>query len=195
MLYSNEQSIPEKELAVSAKRIFDVVISSFFLLLFSPLLACIACLVWLDSFGPIIFKQKRVGRHKMPFIIFKFKTMQDGGDKRVTKFGKVLRRTHLDELPQLWNVVRGEMSLVGPRPLILEHVAEIEAELSDYNARFVVLPGMTGFVQIAGRMETLRGGINEALLLDLAYIKDHNFFLDIIIIAKTVLAVFKLQGI
>jgi lipopolysaccharide/colanic/teichoic acid biosynthesis glycosyltransferase len=195
---------------MSAKRVFDIVISALLLLLCLPLLAGIACLIWLDSPGPAIFKQRRYGRNRIPFMVFKFRTMQIGAEKfgvptvkndwRITRIGKFLRRAHLDELPQLWNVVKGEMSMVGPRAISMEGVAQVGAKLLDhekryYGHRFDVLPGITGPVQVLGREKAFSGGIRQALSLDLAYVKNHDLLLDIKIILKTALAVCKLQGI
>lgn len=190
---------------MSAKRIFDVVIASFLLVLFAPLLIVISLLVRLDSPGPILFKQRRLGRNRMPFVILKFRTMHNGaehfgcqtqrGDERITRIGRFLRRPYLDELPQLWNIVKGEMSLVGPRPLSPELVRQIETEIPDQGERFTLLPGLTGPTQVVGRMEVLSGGPRQAFLLDLAYTKNRTLFLDITLLAKTAFTICKMKGI
>jgi lipopolysaccharide/colanic/teichoic acid biosynthesis glycosyltransferase len=144
-----------------AKRIFDVLISGLGLLLLAPLLAVIALLIRLDSPGPVLFRQTRVGHHGRPFAILKFRTMVDGayragarltapGDPRVTRVGSVLRWLKLDELPQLFNVVRGEMSLIGPRPEDPHFVGLYTAEQRQVLS---VRPGIVGPSQIEGRNE------------------------------------------
>jgi putative colanic acid biosynthesis UDP-glucose lipid carrier transferase len=177
---------------MTIKRSFDLVVASFLLFFCSPLFVLIGCLIWLDSPGPIIFLQERIGKGKVPFIIFKFRTMVDG--KHITRVGRMLRRSHLDELPQLINVIRGEMSLVGPRPLPTEEFAQIENLLPQYADCFVILPGMTGFAQIAGRTWIRNAGLFRRCELDRTYIRDQDLLLDIKILAKTLIVVCKLQG-
>ena len=145
-----------------AKRIFDALVSVALLLGLAPLMILIACVVKITSRGPIIFKQERLGFQKKPFTIFKFRTMIDGsgktidvvlkGDKRVTKAGKYLRASYFDELPQLWNVLKGDMSLVGPRPYPTEKALLDLKTYPDYEKRFKLKPGMTGLAQVWGRV-------------------------------------------
>src|SRR5262249_857591 len=142
------------------KRFVDAIIASLALVLLSPLLIVVALLISLDSPGPILFRQRRSGFRGKAFKVLKFRTMtclENGAlgqatrnDRRVTKIGKFLRRSSIDELPQLINVLRGEMSLVGPRPHALFHDAEFWRVNSDYPRRFVARPGITGYAQISG---------------------------------------------
>lgn len=189
---------------MAAKRTFDFICSLVLLVLLSPLLFLIACLVRLTSRGPVIFKERRVGYRKKAFTIFKFRTMRNGshidqtialkGDSRVTFAGRLLRCAHLDELPQLWNVLRGEMSLVGPRPhqcwLALER-----RHIVAYHERFEVLPGITGLLQIKGRLDMLRAGPEKMASLDAFYVHHRSFLLDVQILLHTVRAVFTLKGV
>lgn len=117
------------------------------------------------------------------------------GDPRITKIGKLLRSTHLDELPQLWNVLRGDMSLVGPRPYGSKDVAKLKKQLRRYDDRYRVYPGITGLEQINGRERAVNRGPRFTLALDLIYIKRQNFWLDLYILYKTILVVLKRQGI
>ena len=190
---------------MSAKRVFDVILSTLFLLLSLPLCIVISCLIRLDSPGPLFAKQRRIGRYKKPFTLFKFRTIRNGAegvdrqieknDECLTKFGKVFRPTHLDELPQLWNVLRGEMSLVGPRPLPLFQLVVMESRFPHYKERASVAPGMTGPVQILGRAEYSIDEGSHAVLLDLEYSRGHTIWGDIKILAKTFVVVFKFQGV
>ena len=190
------------------KKLFDIFCSSVLLIIFPPVLLVIAGLVRFTSPGPIIFKQKRVGRHGVLFTILKFRTMADksgsgklsdlvtkANDPRVTKVGKFLRTTHLDELPQLWNVVCGEMSLIGPRPVSVE-IAEIRRkEIPGYNRRFEILPGITGLVQTRKRHRRVKANLRRYLLLDVFYIERQCFAIDLLILLRTVAVVWKRQGI
>jgi exopolysaccharide biosynthesis polyprenyl glycosylphosphotransferase len=193
------------------KRSFDVVAASIGLILLSPVLLVIAILVKLTSDGPIIFKQKRYGWNRHIFSMYKFRSMvldaekqqatlehlnELGGpvfkitnDPRVTKIGAFIRKTSLDELPQLFNVLRGEMSLVGPRPLPMRDVGRV-AELSTMR-RFSVKPGMTGLWQVSGRSSLDFSGW---MTLDLSYIDDWSLGLDLRILAQTFPAVMKGRG-
>ncbi|MDR1999328.1 MAG: sugar transferase [Frankiaceae bacterium] len=196
-------------MAQLAKRAIDVVGSVVILLLATPLLAVTALAIRLDTRGPVLFAQKRLGRNGEPFMVCKFRTMVDGAhaqraelldqnetdghlfkirdDPRITRVGKVLRQLSIDELPQLWNVLRGQMSLVGPRPLV--------AEDSNYHGsarrRLLVRPGMTGLWQVSGR-----SGLSweDAVRLDLYYVENWSIGFDLIIIARTVRAVLHRHG-
>lgn len=187
-----------------AKRFLDICISALMLVLLSPILILIGCAIKFTSDGPVIFKQKRVGHLGVVFTIFKFRTMLDGsgrkmdtilkGDPRVTKVGKLLRSTHLDELPQLWNVLRGEMSLVGPRPEPFEEIAIRINKNPSYKKLFQVRPGMTGPVQIYGRIWVLE---NEEMAVaeNLKYIKYKSLLGDLKILFDTIFVVLRRQGI
>jgi undecaprenyl-phosphate galactose phosphotransferase/putative colanic acid biosynthesis UDP-glucose lipid carrier transferase len=181
------------------KRVFDCVISLLAITLLSPLILLAAIAIKIESKGPILFRQRRGGFNHVPFVILKFRTMtewsDDGGnvqhakrnDCRTTRVGRFLRETSIDELPQLINVLRGEMSLIGPRPHALSHDSDYGRELADYAFRYHVKPGITGWAQANG----LRGGtsdledIRQRVKLDLWYIKNWSFFLDMKIIVLT----------
>ncbi len=188
------------------KRIFDLCFSSMILIVLSPLLASIALLVYLTSAGPVIFKQRRLGYRGVIFMMFKFRSMKDEsgqpadyispGDNRVTPLGRFLRSTHLDELPQLWNIVRGEMSLVGPRPFLPEWSARRELEIPGYHRRLDVMPGITGLAQLRGRPKIAnRCECRKRFLLDIFYGRHQWFFLDLKILLKTFPVMLKLQGV
>ncbi len=178
------------------KRIIDWIASSFLLVLLAPLFVALSILVILDSPGPVFFRHERVGMNGTSFLMWKFRSMKPNapryqcsprsdGDPRLTRVGRVLRRYSLDELPQLINVFRGEMSLVGPRPempFIVQQYGPKERR------RFETKPGITGLWQIsAARAHP----IHEHLEYDLYYIAEQNFFLDIAIMVRTVTAVFR----
>lgn len=178
------------------KRLFDIFISFISIILFSPIFIIISVSIILDSKGSIIFKQKRLGKGGKEFNIYKFRTMivdaenigtgvfTSGSDIRVTKVGKFLRGTSLDELPQLFNVLLGNMSIVGPRPPVTYHPYKYSEYPAKYKTRFNVKPGITGYAQIIGR-NTLSW--EDRFKLDLKYIEKMNIFFDIYIIFKTVL--------
>lgn len=182
-----------------AKRAIDIAVSVVALIALAPLLALIALLVRLDSPGPSLFGQARTGLGGQPFTIWKFRTMsaQERGmsvvqarrnDHRVTRLGGFLRRTSLDELPQLWNVLIGEMSLIGPRPHAVAHDMHYGAMLRGYGERFRVRPGMTGLAQVNGARgptETL-DKMARRVRLDMAYIDRWSWAMEARIIVKTI---------
>jgi undecaprenyl-phosphate galactose phosphotransferase/putative colanic acid biosynthesis UDP-glucose lipid carrier transferase len=180
------------------KRTLDIVFASTAILLLWPLFLIAAVAIKLDSEGPIIFRQRRNGFGANQFVIFKFRTMkvlEDGptviqacrGDIRVTRVGQFLRRSSLDELPQLFNVLNGDMSLVGPRPHALAHDNEYKNHIANYAFRHHVKPGMTGLAQVNGlRGETMHlEQMAERVKLDLWYIDHWSLSLDINILFKT----------
>jgi lipopolysaccharide/colanic/teichoic acid biosynthesis glycosyltransferase len=180
--------------APATKRAFDLVAALALLLLSAPFLLLLGLLVRLTSPGPVLYRQARVGRGGRRFVMLKFRTMRvdaDGptrtlrDDPRRTPLGALLRRTSLDELPQLWNVVRGDMSLVGPRPERVEHWSELELRLPAFALRQTVPAGMTGWAQVHG----LRGDapVDERLRYDLEYIGRWSPWLDLKILALTLL--------
>ena len=186
---------------VALKRAFDLVSASLILILTAPLLLIVAAVIRLDSPGPVLFRQRRYGFNQQAFRIFKFRTMtttDDGNvivqatrnDPRVTRIGRVLRRYNLDELPQLLNVVAGQMSLVGPRPHALAHDQEFERKIALYARRHNVKPGITGWAQVNG----LRGETDtddkmaKRVAFDHWYIDNWSFWLDIAILFRTVLS-------
>ena len=180
------------------KRILDFILSLIVLIVLSPVLLVVAILVRIKLGSPIIFKQQRPGKDEKIFILYKFRTMTDKKDEngnllpdseRLTKFGKVLRSTSLDELPELVNILKGDMSIVGPRPLLVEYLPLYSEEQKH---RHDVRPGLTGLAQVSGR-NTLSW--EEKFNDDLQYIKHITFFEDMKIIFMTVAKVFKREGI
>ncbi|MDI3281632.1 MAG: sugar transferase, partial [Bacillota bacterium] len=181
------------------KEAFDYLVAALGLVLTAPLWVLIALAIWLDSGWPIFYAQERVGEGGRVFRLLKFRTMVQGAeretgpvaasafDPRVTRVGRLLRALRLDELPQLVNVLRGEMSLVGPRPERPEFVEEFERALPDYRYRTLVRPGLTGLAQVLGRYDT---DAAAKLRYDLFYIRNYSFLLDLQILAQTMRVVF-----
>jgi lipopolysaccharide/colanic/teichoic acid biosynthesis glycosyltransferase len=200
-------------------RALELALSVVLLILLSPVLIVIAVAIRLDSPGPVLFRQRRVGRKFEPFIVNKFRTMHNGvghdahrafvlgiiagqkpephekgprfklaRDDRVTRAGRLLRRSSLDELPQLWNVVRGEMSLVGPRPSI---PYEVEHYPPHWSARFAVKPGLTGLWQVSGRSEL---SFEQMAALDTEYVRRRSLWLNLSILVRTVPVVLSTRG-
>jgi exopolysaccharide biosynthesis polyprenyl glycosylphosphotransferase len=192
------------------KRTFDVVVSTLLLVLLSPLLALCALLVRLSSRGPVIYRSARPGIGGEAFECFKFRTMYSDADQRqsdleslneasgalfkikrdprLTPVGRLLRRYSVDELPQLWNVLRGQMSLVGPRPLPQRDFERLEAW---HKKRYLVLPGMTGLWQVSGRSEL---DFDDLVRLDFLYLERWSVGLDLAILLKTIPAVLSRRG-
>jgi lipopolysaccharide/colanic/teichoic acid biosynthesis glycosyltransferase len=192
------------------KRLVDLILATTVLLVTWPLLAVLGLVVRVSSAGPALYRQERIGRGMRPFTMLKFRTMVDGADRlvaglleesgadrrfykfradpRVTAAGRWLRRWSLDELPQLWNVVRGDMSLVGPRPGL---ASEVEAYEGWQRARLAVRPGLTGAWQVSGRCEL---SFDDCVRLDLAYIENWSLRADLIILGKTIPAVLGRRG-
>jgi lipopolysaccharide/colanic/teichoic acid biosynthesis glycosyltransferase len=194
------------------KRAFDIVVAATVLLLLSPLIVVVALVVRLESPGPIFFRQPRVGKDGKPFTMYKFRTMRPDakgrqeivvpevadfssyvfdpleGGRQYTRIGRLLRSTSLDELPNLANVLRGDMSIVGPRPEVPELVKQY---LPEYHRRHNVRPGITGLAQVSGR-----GGLTyeETMDYDLQYVDDHSFVRDLAILARTVPTVLSRRG-
>jgi exopolysaccharide biosynthesis polyprenyl glycosylphosphotransferase len=186
--------------AAVVKRTIDVLISGVLLILLSPLLLLVAILIKVTMPGPLLFKQERIGRDRRPFVIFKFRSMVPDaetatgpvvaapGDTRVTRFGRVLRRLSLDELPQLFNVLRGDMSLVGPRPQPTFFDERYSGEVPRYMERQRVRPGLTGWAEV----NDLRGAapIRDRTLYDVYYIENWSLALDLKIVMLTALRMF-----
>jgi putative colanic acid biosynthesis UDP-glucose lipid carrier transferase len=194
----NLMTRPLSDFDVLVKRSEDLALGTLFLILAAPLMLLIAGLIKLDSPGPILFAQSRAGFNNRPFKIYKFRSMYvhddsqvrqaTRGDRRVTRVGSILRRTSLDELPQLFNVVLGSMSLVGPRPHALAHDREYGALIDSYIARHRMKPGLTGWAQVngwRGETETLEK-MQKRIEHDLYYVDHWSFFLDIKILLLTV---------
>ena len=180
------------------KRAFDIVFSLGWLIFFSPLLLVVAILVRLKLGSPVLFIQERPGLRAKPFRMVKFRTMTDArgpdgellpDDQRLTSFGRFLRATSLDEFPEMWNVLIGDMSVVGPRPLLMRYIARYDAFQA---RRMEVKPGVTGWAQINGR-NTLTW--EEKFALDVWYVDHRTFWLDMRIVVKTFFRVFARTGI
>lgn len=179
------------------KRIFDILVSFVLLLLMSPVMLGAALLIRIRMGSPVLFVQERPGLHARPFRIYKFRTMIDKRDlsgnllsdeERLTGTGALLRKCSIDELPQLFNVLNGDMSLVGPRPLLMKYLPYFtETE----KARFRVRPGITGLAQISGRNAL---PWNERLVLDVDYVKNRSFRLDMVILIRTLRKVLVREG-
>ena len=179
-----------------AKRALDVAGASLGLLVSAPFLAAAAAAVKLEDRGPVLYRQRRVGKDAGEFDLLKLRTMVvgaerlgagytvDEGDPRITHAGRVLRRLSIDELPQLWNVVRGDMSLVGPRPTL---AYQVERYTDRQRRRLEVLPGITGWAQIQGRASL---PWDERIELDVWYVEHRSFWLDLRILARTPFALF-----
>lgn len=185
-------------LRARAKRAFDVAVSLALLVLASPLMLLAALAIRLDSPGPVLFRQVRVGQHGRPFELLKFRSMRvdaeaDGrprwasrDDPRITRVGRLLRKARIDELPQLVNVLRGEMSFVGPRPERPEFVRELAARIPYYNERHRVKPGITGWAQICYGYTDSERDAREKLEYDLYYVKNYSLLFDLYVILRTV---------
>ena len=202
-----------------ACRALDLAIAPVLLVLLSPLLVLVAIAIKVDSAGPVLFSQRRLGRGMKPFTVLKFRTMKQGVsqdihrqfvigliageepervqgkpqyklsvDPRVTRLGRFLRRSSLDELPQLWNVLRGDMSLVGPRPAI---AYEVEHYPTDWLARFDVKPGVTGLWQVSGRSELT---MEQMVSLDIEYAERRSAGLNLSILLRTIPVVLRARG-
>ncbi|EHH1030931.1 sugar transferase [Vibrio parahaemolyticus] len=180
------------------KRLFDFCASLFGLVLLSPIIALVAWKIRKNLGSPVLFRQTRPGLHGKPFEMVKFRTMKDAVDaqgnplpdsERMTPFGDKLRNSSLDELPELWNVLKGEMSLVGPRPLLMQYLPLYSKEQA---RRHEVRPGVTGWAQINGRNAI---SWEDKFKLDVWYVDNHNLLLDIKILFLTVKKVFVKEGI
>lgn len=202
-IYQVEQSaVVEKPVYQAVKRLFDVVVSALALLILGIPMLLLMPVIRADSPGPAIFRQERLGKGGKPFVIYKYRTMQmdaerDGPqwarahDVRCTKLGHLLRRGHIDELPQLVNVLRGEMSLVGPRPERACFYQEFERYIRGFSQRLQVTPGITGWAQINGGYELLP---EEKILFDMEYIRHRSVMFDIRCLLGTVRVVFRHDG-
>lgn len=193
-----------------AKRVLDITLASLLLLALSPLFAVVALLVRLDSPGPVLFRRRVIGKHGQSFDMFKFRSMVEGAeeilardetlkdeyyvncklrsDPRVTRLGKFLRKTSLDELPQLLNVILGNMAFVGPRPI---HADEVDVYGPQFSRFKTVKPGITGLWQTRGRSNT---SYEERVKMDMLYIEQRSVLLDIVLIACTIPAVLLKRG-
>lgn len=175
------------------KRLIDIIIASIALILLSPLYFYVAHKVKKNLGSPVLFRQVRPGLHGKPFEMIKFRSMKDAVDaqgnplpdsERLTPFGKMLRSSSLDEMPELWNVIKGDMSIVGPRPLLMEYLPLYNKEQAK---RHLVRPGMTGHAQVNGRNAI---GWEEKFTMDTWYAENHSIWLDFKIMLKTIKVVF-----
>ena len=182
------------------KRIFDFISSLFAIIILSPIFLILMIIIKLTSEGPIFFKQRRIGKDNKEFKILKFRTMRidtpnvathllENPEQYITSIGKLMRKTSLDELPQLFNILKGEMSFVGPRPALYNQYDLIEMRTKEGVSK--IIPGLTGWAQINGRDEI---PLEEKVRLDKEYLEIRGFWLDIKIIFKTVISVIKKEG-
>jgi len=194
-----------KRLFESFKRVFDIALSIILGIPTIILLPLIGALIKLNSAGPIFYRQKRVGKNGKIFEIAKFRSMfkdaeKNGAqwanekDERITGMGKILRKTRIDELPQLWNLLKGEMSFIGPRPERPEFVEELQKQIPHYAMRHLVKPGLSGWAQIKFPYGASVEDAMEKLQYDLYYIKNRSFVLDLAITARTIAAVLSREG-
>jgi len=189
---------------IRVKRLVDICLSSFLLLLFSPLLLIIACLIKTEGKGGVLFKQERLGLGRKSFTCYKFRTMHEDAEKlsgpvwstkndpRITRLGRFLRKTRLDELPQLYNILKGEMSFVGPRPIREYFAIKMAEKVPFYWLRYDVKPGVTGWAQVNGKYAVPDG--LEAFEYELFYIENMSIFLDLLTMFKTLQTIFAGSG-
>jgi sugar transferase (PEP-CTERM system associated) len=189
------------QLVLLSKRGLDILFASLGLVLSLPLIAIIALLIKATSFGPVFFRQSRTGKYEKPFQVVKFRTMREDAesssgavwaseeDPRITSVGRVLRKFRLDEIPQFWNVLKGEMSFVGPRPERPEFVEQLKKQLPYYGERHTVAPGITGWAQVNYGYGASEEDALRKLEYDLFYIKNLSLIFDLYIVLKTVKAV------
>jgi sugar transferase EpsL len=187
-----------KETQLFLKRLFDIIFSLTLIIFLAPLILFIALLIWVTMGRPILFRQRRVGYKGQVFTIYKFRTMTEERDEhgnllpdeqRLTRFGRFLRETSLDELPELFNVLKGDMSLVGPRPLLVEYLPYYTPE---ERKRHNMRPGITGWAQVNGRNAITW---DQKLALDVWYVDNWSLWLDFKIILMTIIKVIKREGI
>jgi sugar transferase (PEP-CTERM system associated) len=195
-----------RRISSAGKRLFDILVSAFILILTSPLILLTAALVKLESKGPAFFRQRRVGLYGQPFDILKLRSMREdaevGGvavwaqqdDPRVTRVGAIIRKLRIDELPQTWSVLKGEMSFVGPRPERPQFVSDLEARLPYYSERHMVKPGITGWAQINYPYGASIEDSRHKLEYDLYYAKNYTPFLDLLILLQTIRVVLFPEG-
>ena len=188
-----------------AKRVIDVILSFVLILLLSPLMLITACAIKFDSRGTVLYRQVRTGLNGVAFTLYKFRTMiedaersgsrwAEPNDPRVTRVGRLLRATRLDELPQLWNVLLGQMSFIGPRPERPDFSTKLEAAIPYYDLRYLVKPGITGWAQVLYPYGSSVEDAREKLQYDLYYIKNYSVLLDLVILIRTLRVVLLGRG-
>jgi exopolysaccharide biosynthesis polyprenyl glycosylphosphotransferase len=185
------------------KRAIDVTVASAALVVLGVIILPLSLIIKMDG-GPVLHRQVRVGKHGRPFTVVKLRTMRprtgdettwtEAGDHRITVAGRLLRRLHIDELPQAWSVLRGQMSLIGPRPEQPQYVEQLRSEIDFYNTRLTVRPGLTGWAQVNSGYGSSVDDARVKLSYDLYYVKHQSLSLDLIIMARTVMAVLSLSG-
>ncbi len=190
-----------RKLQYIVKKIFDLSVSLFLLVILTPLFAILSLLIKITSKGPVFFVQERGGKNGKPFKIIKFRTMQERtvdldidyeiseDDRRITRIGLILREMSLDELPQLINVVKGDMSLIGPRPTLLSQIKDYD---ETEKKRLIMLPGITGLAQVSGRNSLTWP---EKIKYDIYYVENWSLVLDIKIMIKTIKVIIKREGL
>lgn len=201
-IYISPPHIQRRWSYLVVKRFFDFFFASIGLIILAIPMAIIALIIVLDSPGAPIFKQERLGLNGKPFVIYKFRTMHmdaekngprwaDREDRRCTQFGMFLRKTRIDELPQLWNILKGDMSFVGPRPERQYFYEQFEKYIVGFSNRLVVVPGLTGYAQVNGGYELKP---EEKIVYDMEYIEKRSVLLDLWCIVQTFRVVFSGKG-
>jgi exopolysaccharide biosynthesis polyprenyl glycosylphosphotransferase len=204
-LLRGEFAAPHGSLQKRLKRLGDVLVSGLLLVLTAPLLLLAALLIWLEDHGPVFYGQLRSGLDGLPFQVWKLRSMRvnaEGsgaqwsgrGDPRITRIGRLLRVTRLDELPQLWAVLRGQMSLIGPRPERPEIEQELEQQIPHYRLRHLIRPGLSGWAQVNYPYGASLEDSANKLSYDLYYLRNFSFWLDLLILLKTMRLVFNARG-
>lgn len=203
VIYTIKEEVPNGgKLYSFVKRFFDILVSGVGMLALAVPMLIIAVMIRIDSEGPVFFKQERLGKNGVSFMIYKFRTMHvdaekdgpkwaDSDDERCTKVGRVLRNFRFDEFPQLWNIFVGDMSLVGPRPEREYFYNEFEEYIHGFRNRLAVTPGLTGLAQVNGGYDLLP---EEKIVYDMEYIRTQSVLLDIKLICRTVKLIFTHEG-
>ena len=205
LLQSNGFDILNNEVQRNIKRGMDLMLALILMVILSPLALIVSIIIKLESKGPVIFKQMRIGENMRPFKVYKFRSMRLhdpekyskytlDNDSRVTKFGKFIRKTRIDELPQLWNILKGTMSFVGPRPEWDILAKDYARQIHYYNLRHLIKPGITGWAQVMFPYGESLDDAKKKLEYDLYYLKHQDFILDVLVVAKTAKAVFFGKG-
>ena len=200
LLQSNGFDILSNEMQKNIKRGMDIILALTLMVFLSPLALITAIIIKIESKGPVIFKQTRIGENMKPFRVYKFRSMRMhdpkkhsrytlDNDVRVTKFGKFMRKTRIDELPQLWNILKGTMSFIGPRPEWDILAKDYARKINHYNLRHLIKPGITGWAQVMFPYGENLEDAKKKLEYDLYYLKHQDFILDVLIVMKTVKAV------
>ena len=205
LLQSNGFDILNNEVQRNIKRGMDLMLALILMVILSPLALIVSIIIKLESKGPVIFKQMRIGENMRPFKVYKFRSMRLhdpekyskytlDNDSRVTKFGKFIRKTRIDELPQLWNILKGTMSFVGPRPEWDILAKDYARQIHYYNLRHLIKPGITGWAQVMFPYGESLDDAKKKLEYDLYYLKHQDFILDVLVVVKTAKAVFFGKG-